>query len=225
MTRKNPYENQDETLDIPDFFDEKTQETSDSGTVDMSIFKMSDEELYDDLEKQDDDLEELSSTRSTRKLNTTALLGLIVMLLLLATCVGCLLYAVNQHRAYVKANTNYNQVLANQDAYKQQIAEKDAMIESLNKQIEELKNNNSHSAGVYEIIDGPITFRSSAERPKEGEEDNFTTYNGYDAAEDGEKFNVIEIVNSSDGYIWAKVADDVYFCLGTSDEVWAQKVE
>ena len=221
MTRRNPYENQDETLDIPDFFDEKTHETSDSGTVDMSIFKLSDEELYDDLEKQDDNLEELSSTRSTRKLNTTALLGLIVMLLLLATCVGCLLYAVNQHRAYVKANTNYNQVLANQDAYKQQIAEKDAMIESLNKQIEELKNNNSHNAGVYEIIDGPISFRSSAERL----DDNNTTYNGHDAAENGEKFNVIEIVNSSDGYSWAKVVDDVYFCIGTSDEVWAQKVE
>lgn len=221
MTRKNPYENQDETLDIPDFFDEKSQESNDSGTVDMSIFKMSDEELYDDAVNEDDNSLELTGTRSGRKLNTTALLALVLIVLLLATCVGCLLYAANQHRAYVKANTNYNQVLANQDAYKQQIAEKDAMIESLNKQIEELKNKSSYTTGVYEIVDGPISFRSTPERL----EDNMTTYNGYDQAVDGEKFNVIDVVKDSQGYSWAKVADDIYFCLGTSDEVWAQKID
>ena len=223
MTRKNPYENQDETLDIPDFFEDNNsfeKQETDSGTVDMSIFKMSDEELYDDV-SQEDDGQETGTRTINRKLNTTALLVLGIMLLLLATCVGSLIYAASQHRAYVKANTNYNQVLANQDAYKQQIAEKDAMIESLNKQIEELKNKSVHTAGTYEIIDGPITFRSTPERS----DDNSTTYNGYSTAEDGEKFDVVDVVKDSEGYSWAKVADDVYFCLGTSDDVWARKID
>ena len=49
MTRKNPYENQDETIDIPDFVEDKTK--TESSTVDMSIFKMSDDELYDDVDE------------------------------------------------------------------------------------------------------------------------------------------------------------------------------
>lgn len=219
MTKKNPYENQNDTLDIPDFFEEKTSEATDSNTVDMSIFKMSDEELYDDV-NEDEELE-TTTTRTSRKLNVTVLLGLIIMLLLLATCVGSLIYAYSQHKAYVKANTNYNQVLANQDAYKQQIAEKDALIENLNRQIEDLKNASNPTVGVYEVVDGPITFRSSAERS----DDNSTTYNGNETAEDGEKFNVIEISKDDEGYYWAKIADEVYFCLGTSDEVWARKVD
>ena len=52
MTRKNPYENQDDTLDIPDFVEDKTR--TDSASVDMSIFKMSDDELYDDDEQNEE---------------------------------------------------------------------------------------------------------------------------------------------------------------------------
>ena len=30
---------------------------------------------------------------------------------------------------------------------------------------------------------------------------------------------------TDEGYYWAKLADEIYFCLGTSDEVWAGKVD
>ena len=218
MTKKNPYENQKDTLDIPDFFEEKTSEATDSNTVDMSIFKMSDEELYDDV-SDNEDLDTLD--RSSRKLNVTALLGLLVMLLLLATCVGSLLYAYSQHKAYVNVNTKYNQILANQDAYKQQIAEKDALIENLYKQIEDIRNTSNPYVGVYEVVDGPISFRTSAQKS----EDNTTTYNSNDTAENGERFSVIEVTRDFEGYYWAKLADNVYFCIGTSDDVWARKVD
>ena len=48
MSNKNPYEKQQE-LDIPDFVEDKTNSDS---SIDMSIFKMSDDELYDDVTEE-----------------------------------------------------------------------------------------------------------------------------------------------------------------------------
>ena len=67
MTKKNPYENQEETLDIPDFVEDKTSEGS--GTVDMSIFKMSDDELYDDVPEETEEETENKPVRKKKKGN------------------------------------------------------------------------------------------------------------------------------------------------------------
>lgn len=221
MTYKNPYENQEDTLDIPDFVEDKTR--TDSSSVDMSIFKMSDDELYDDDEQNEESEEE---SRPKRKKNSAMIMSLIVNLLLLLICAAMLVYAINQHKAYVKANTEYQQLQASQEAYKQQIADKDKTIETLSKQIEDLQNKNKATAGgKYRIVDGPVTFRTSPTK----DPDNDTTYNGKSTAVDGEEFNVLEIVEDKDlgdQLYWAKVAENVYFCIGNQDdEVWAKKVD
>lgn len=219
MTRKNPYENQEETLDIPDFVEEKTADTS--GTVDMSIFKMSDEELYDDAPEEENEETEKKPAKK-KKGNGLLIFSLIVNLLLLAACAGAVFYALNQHSAYVKANTENQQVKAAQEVLKQQIAEKDATIEALNKQIEDSsKAPVTGAAGTYKIGDGAITFRVSPSR-----EADKTTYDGEEYAYPGEEFPVMEVVKGTDDstYSWAKVADNVYFCLGTADDVWAEKI-
>ena len=221
MTKKNPYENQEDTLDIPDFVEEKT--ATDSGTVDMSIFKMSDEELYED-EPQEEKAEETERRSSKRRGNGLLIFSLIVNLLLLAACAGAVFYALNQHNAYVKANTENQQIKAAQDVLKQQIAEKDATIEALNKQIEDSsKSTVVGAAGTYKIGDGAITFRVSPTRDADK-----TTYDGEEYAYPGEEFPVQEVVRDTDpkysDFTWAKIADNVYFCLGTADDVWAEKI-
>lgn len=224
MTRKNPYENQDETLDIPDFVEEKTK--TESSTVDMSIFKMSDDELYDDVDETE--VNEDGEYAPRKKMNTTLLLSLIINFILLAACVGAIIYALNQHKAYVKANTDYQQIQASQEVLKQQINERDLTIDTLTKQIEDLqKAKESGGAGKYRIVDGPITFRSTP--TKNDDPSNATTYQGKSEASDGDEYDVIEVVEDKDLHdqlYWAKVADDVYFCIGNQkDEIWAKKVD
>ncbi len=224
MTNKNPYERQGkEELDIPDFVEEKTLG---SDSVDMSIFKMSDDELYDDTTgdtkvygEEDDGLEERPKRK--KKGNGSLILCLIIIALLLAALAGCAFYALKQHQAYVKANTGYLQMQANETNYKQQIADQAATIEALTKQIDDLKNNAAGEGELlYEVVDGPISFRTSPSRQAD-----LTTYNGKDYAYNNDKFRVIEVVKGTDDadYSWAKVADKVYFCLGTDSDVWAKK--
>lgn len=223
MTNKNPYERQGkEELDIPDFVEEKTLG---SDSVDMSIFKMSDDELYDDTTgdtkvygDDDDDFDE--TPRRKKGKNGSLILCLIIIGLLLASLAGCGFYALKQHQAYVKANTSYLQMQANEANYKKQISDQAATIEALSKQIEDLKNNASGEGQLlYVVTDGPISFRTSPSRQAD-----LTTYNGKDYAYNDDKFKVVEVVKGTDDadYSWAKVADKVYFCLGTESDVWAK---
>lgn len=219
-----------ETVTIPDFVEDKTEtpaaetETSSGySDPDLSIFKMSDEDLYDDDE---DDQEESSGRR--RSGNLSLMLCVIAMLLLLATSVAAVYYAYKQHQAYVKANASYLQLQANENNYKKQIADKDAQIADLNKQIEELKADPTPSTPsetgklVYEIVSGPIQFRSA---PDYGSPT--TTYNDKEKALDGEKYQVMEIIDDEvdEGRQWAKIKDGVYFCIGFPNDVWAKKVD
>ena len=223
MTGRNPYEKQEE-LDIPDFIEDKTN----SESIDMSIFKMSDDELYDDVTEEETEYEdELDDSRPRRKKRGRGALivCLIIIFLLLALCGAAAFYAYKQHQAYVKANTAYLQMQANEENYKKQIADQATTIEALNRQIEELQND-SDAMGegklIYEIVDGGMYFRKQPTSDAE-----LTTYNGAETAENGEKYKVIEVVNDKDygdKYKWAKIADEVYFCLGTEDEVWAKEV-
>ena len=232
MTNKNPYENQNDTIDIPDFVEDKT--ATESSTVDMNIFKMSDEELYDDVEEKtedndneyvevDENGEQLTRTKKNRGKRGGSILSLVLNFILLAALAAAIFYALSQHKAYVKANTDYQQVLANQETYKQQIASKDAEIEALNKQIEDLKKaQTAGESGEYEVVDGHIQFRKGPSKETEP-----TSYKGQEYAETGDKYTVLEVVKGKDdpSLKWAKVADDVYFCIGTSDDVWAKKVD
>ncbi len=227
MTNKNPYTKDTGDLDIPDFVEEKTR--SDSNSIDMSIFKMSDDELYDDTSDQtkvygEEDYDSESAPKRKKKGNGSLILCLVIIFLLMALLAGAGFYALKQHQAYVKANTAYLQMQANEANYKKQIADQATTIETLSKQIEELKNSAKGEGNiVYEIIDGPISFRTGPSRDSDD-----TTYNGNDVASNSEKYKVIEIVADEDpdeDLKWAKVADKVYFCIGTSEEVWAKKAD
>ena len=221
---RNPYE-RNEDLDIPDFVEDKNSNDT-STSIDMSIFKMSDDELYDtdEYEEYDDDEEYVSKSKKRKKM-MPLIICMIIIFLLLIVSIASIFYALKQHESYVKANTAYLQLQANEESYLQQLSQKDAQIDALNAELEALKNN-SQGGGqgslVYEITDGPVSFRNKPSRTADK-----TEYNGEEYAYNNEKFNVIEVVKGEDDpdYSWAKLKDNVYFCLGTSDEVWAKKVD
>lgn len=230
MTDKNPYEKKDSlfeeteqnTLDIPDFVEDKTSTNSntftrtDSTSIDMSIFKMSDEELYDDVNKEDKSEQE----KPRKKSNATLVLAMALAGLLLLASIGAIAFALKQRNAYVEANTKYMQLQANQEAFQKQIAEKDQQIADLQKEIEDLKNKKTAEGTTYVIVDGPIMFRESPSVDGEG-----TTYNGQGNALNGEEYKVLEIIDDpvDTGRKWAKVDDGVYFCIGYLDSVWAKE--
>ena len=232
MTNKNPYEKSssffekdDDTVTIPDFVEDRTGNSSnssstftDSTSVDMSIFKMSDDELYDDVDKK----EAVEEYRPRKKSKATLVLSLLLIGLLLLTSIGAIIYALKQRNSYVEANTKYLQLQANQEEYQKQIAEKDAKIEELRKEIEELKSKPAVSGTVFEIIDGPITFRKTP-----GVDGETTSYKGKEQAENGETYTVLEVIEdeNDEGRKWAKISDNVYFCIGYWDSIWAEEVE
>ena len=87
------------------------------------------------------------------------------------------------------------------------------------------KNDGSIGEGdiVYEIVDGGMRFRTEPTSDAE-----LTEYNGYSQVETGEKYRVLEVVNDKDlgdQYQWAKLADNVYFCLGGEDDYWVKKID
>ena len=215
MTNKNPYEN-DETLDIPDFIEDNN---NDSQSVDMSIFKMSDEELYDDNPSDDsDDL--LTESKPKKKKNSTVVICMVCICVLLATTVAAIIYAMQQHNAYVDVNTKYQQLQPLVTEKDNEITTLKTQITALEQQLAEKQKEVSNEKTVYVITDGPIRFRSTPNR-----DGDYTKYNGEEYAWDDEEFEVIQVVTGNDdnSYTWAKIADDVYFCLGTSDDVWASK--
>ena len=225
MSNKNPYENSEE-LDIPDFVEEKTSTDS---SIDMSIFKMSDDELYDDAteeKKQEVDDEDDYEPKRKKGSGGSLVVALIIIFLLLAALGGAAFYAWKQHEAYVKANTAYLQMQANEENYKKQIADQSATIEALNKQISDLQAKNDMIGDgdiIYEILDGGMRFRTEPTSDAE-----LTTYNGISEVETGEKYRVLEVVNDrdlGDQYLWAKLADNVYFCLGSEDDEWVKKID
>ncbi|MBO7676425.1 MAG: hypothetical protein J6S49_02810 [Erysipelotrichaceae bacterium] len=223
MVNKKDFINDDDTLDIPDFVEDKT--TTDS-SVDMSIFKMSDDELYDDNSTEEDEEydEDYRPVRKKGNSSTSLIICLILIVVLLATTIGALIYGVKQHNSYVKVNTENVQLKANEDNYKKQIADKDATIANLTAQLEQ-KESGTPSGGqgklIYEITDGPMHFRVSPTSDADT-----TTYNGASLANNGEKYNVIEIVNDKDlgdKVKWAKIADNIYFCVNDNGNVYAKQ--
>ena len=238
---RNPYE-RDDDLDIPDFIEDRNN-SDNSNSIDMSIFKMSDDELYDDYDNNssnsdyrndyhndyddydDYDNDDYKVKPKKKKANTPLIVCMIIIFLLLIISIASIFYALKQHESYVKTKTEFLQLQANEDAYKTQLQQKDAQITALNAEIEQLKSAGSSSSEgslVYIVTDGPISFRNKPSRNADN-----VTYNNNEYAYNNEKFNVIEVVKGEDDpdYQWAKLKDNVYFCLGTSSEVWAKKVD
>lgn len=205
-------EKDNETVDIPDFVEDKTE----SKSIDMSIFKMSDEELYDDQDEDQDDLDE-ETFKVKRKINTSAIWAILcVVFLVLSVVCGVLMFKAKSTVSDLEAQVK--QLQATQASYQQQLQEKDNTISSLNAQIEQMKKVDEGTR--YKITADSVNFRTSASIDA-----NKTSYNDHEVAWKNEVFKVLEIVTDSSGNKWAKLDDNTYFAIVYNNESLASKVE
>ena len=138
------------TLDIPDFVEEK--DDTDSQDVDMSIFNMSDEELYDDVPKKQD------KPKTKKKSNSTIVLCIVLICILLVTSIVATIIAFKEHSSYTKLEEELTQVKATITDYQTKINEKDNQISLLNTELENKKNSNTVSDPDNKYPKGTVLY-------------------------------------------------------------------
>lgn len=208
-------------VDIPDFV-----EDTDSTSVDMSIFKMSDEELYDDTPKKKANKE--PKTNGSKKSNSTIILCLVLIGILLVTSVVSLIYAVKEHSKVSTINDELTQVKAQNNDLQNTVNTLNGQIAELNAKIEEQKNsgtssdpNNKYPSGtkLYITEDGG----SQGVREKASKDsDTVLDSNGNPLVLYwGDSITLTADATIDDnGNYWGKY-DKGYIRIEVGDEVWA----
>ena len=132
MTNKNQFENKNGNV-VPGFMnDDDTQSTS----VDMSIFKMSDDELYDEPSKK----EANNYNKAPKKKSSSSILLAVLCILLFVVAAIAGFIALKEHSKASDLQTQLDQTIAQAADYQNQVSKLNGEISSLNQQIEDLKN-------------------------------------------------------------------------------------
>ena len=202
----------DKTISIPDFMDDKDTDSS----VDMSIFNLPDEELYDDVPKKSD-----KKKTEKKKSNSTIVLCLVVIGVLMAALTVVSIYAVQQHNAYAKDHDKITQLeAANKDA-NAKVNELQNQLDTLQAQIKEKETsgttsdpNSKYKSGtkLYITEEGhEYAIRKQAKLDSEKGEVKYW----------GESIVLLEDgIVDADGNYWGKV-EGGYFPLEYNGEVFA----
>ena len=209
------------TLDIPDFVEEK--DDTDSQDVDMSIFNMSDEELYDDVPKKQD------KPKTKKKSNSTIVLCIVLICILLVTSIVATIIAFKEHSSYTKLEEELTQVKATITDYQTKINEKDNQISLLSTELESLKNSNTVSdpdnkypkgTVLYITEDGHkqgvrVTADVNSETAKRSDGSSYVLYWGEDAVT-----LIADATVDSDGNYWGQI-DGGFIRIEYNGEIWA----
>ena len=229
MTNMNPYDNnQTDTVDIPDFVEDKT---TDSISIDKSIFKMSDEELYDDV-PNDEEKQDKPKRSSKKKSSATIILCLVVIGVLLLTSVVGLIYALKEHKSAQAYATELTQVKAQNADLQNNVSSLNNQIATLNAQIEEMKNagnssdpNNKYPSGtvLYITEDGGnqgvrVTASVDADTATDSDGTNIVKYWGDKVTLTG------DATVDADGNYWGKI-DTGFIRIEYDGEIWATTEE
>lgn len=132
MTNKTEFENKNGDI-VPGFMkDDDTQTTS----VDMSIFKMSEDELYDEpLKKETKNVVKEPKKKSG---SSTLLIVLCILLFVVSAVAGFI--AFKEHSKVSDIQAQLDQAVAQTTDYQNQISSLNSQIADLNKQLDDLKN-------------------------------------------------------------------------------------
>lgn len=226
MADRNPYEN---GVDIPDFVETNEED------VDLSVFKMSDDELNTGTNnftvtenEDDDDFDDEDDDEPKRKLSPKGVMviGIALIVILLVTTVVGFVYGAKQHNAYKSALAQVESLNGNVASLNEQINALNAEIESLKTPVVETPAD-SKSGTTYKIVSG-MNVRSAA-----------TTSAGY-ASTDSVKG--ISGVISNDGVVqmtagstvqvyetsvdgtktWGRIGTNAWICLVNGSDVYAK---
>lgn len=228
------YDENNKTVDIPDFVEDKDETTSSS--IDMSIFKMSDDELYDDVPKKKEKVYSQEPSAPKKKSNAALILCLIFMLVFLATSVVSLIYAVKEHNEandlrnkYSQLETIYNDTKANSEKLEAKVAELEKKIKESTSSNTVEDPNNKYPKGtiLYVTEEGSSMAITKTTSTDKDQRTSYTLYWGDEVtlAEDGKK--------DADGNYWAKISKakidgsevsiDGYVRIEWDGEIWASK--
>lgn len=222
----NLYDEESKEIKIPGFVQDKGNEDSDE--VDMSIFKMSDEELYDDVEEEEEEEEVTKPSRRRRKKSTAILiLGLVLIGVLLITSFVSIIFAIKEHNKVSTLNTQVTQLKAANTDLTTQVNSLNNEIEELNKKLEEVQNggavvdpDNKYPKGtvlyVTEAGQG-MGVKKTASMDSEFVDDSFYDW--------GDKITLIaDGVKDADGNIWGQI-DKGFIRIEYKGEIWCTTEE
>lgn len=208
--------NENKKVDIPDFVEDKD---TDSTSVDMSIFKMSDEELYDDVPSKQEN-NEVKQTK--KKSNATLILCLILTGVLLVTTVVSLIYAIKEH--------------GNVSSLNDQIAQLNMQITDLNSKNAELTSKNTElqnqlvakeTEGTTVDAEGKYAKGVTLKITEDGNGMGVTTAANTEEFTDitlywGDKVKLTaDATKDSNGNYWGKTKDG-YIRIEYNGEIWAE---
>lgn len=221
MTNKNPYE--EDTVDIPDFVEDK------SSSIDMSIFKMTDKELYDDESDQEEYDDELAPKKKGNKANILLIIMAVALVVLLGLSI---FFAVSKIKAdkQVEQLTNEVTTLNNKiSTYESTINSLNTTITQKDDEIKKLKEsgNNVNPGKDKDKKDDD----SSSETTDDSGETLYVVVNAEgvvvrDEAKtsgspvgslgEGNTFYGISTIKDAEGNIWIE-ASDGYVCMKLAD--------
>lgn len=240
------YDDNNKTVDIPDFVEEKDETTSSS--IDMSIFKMSDDELYDDVPKKKEKVYSQEPSAPKKKSNAALILCLIFMLVFLATSVVSLIYAVKEHNEandlrnkYSQLETIYNDTKANSEKLEAKVAELEKKIQesTSGNTVEDPNNKYPKGTVLYITEEGSIDAPQGVRKKPSVDADTVTDSNGNNVLLFwGYKVTLAEdATKDADGNYWAKISEVIdddgkttkidtgYMRIEWDGEIWASKEE
>ena len=212
------FDRKDNTVDIPGFVEDKDTEST---SVDMSIFKMSDEELYDDVPKAEKKTQDNIAPK--KKSNATLILCLVAICILLVTTVVSLIYAVKEHgkvaglqQQVVTLTEDNSKKQATIDELNQKITANVQAQDAINEEGAVADPDKKYKAGIHLIIneDGNSMGVTSAMKTGEDYMTDKTLYWGDEVVltEDAKK--------DENGNYWGKIKDG-YIRIEYNGEIWA----
>ena len=209
------------TVDIPDFVEDKDTEST---SVDMSIFKMSDEELYDDAPKKSkvEKQPEEKQTNGKKKSNSTIILCLVLIGVLLVTSVVSIIYAFKEHSAKAELDATISQLTAQNSDLQNNINALNGQIAELNAKIEQGNTAGTNADPDKKYASGTVLYitedgNGQGVKKKASMDADFTE----DTLYWGDKVTLqADATVDSDGTYWGKI-DKGFIRIEYKSEIWA----
>lgn len=228
MTNKNPYEN---GVDIPDFVEKKDDD------IDMSVFKLADDDAKDNSYEYDDEDYDDEPRRKLSSKGVVVILGVVVALLFIAAIAGWI-FGISKNSALTKATAENQTLQTKLNESNTTITSLENQITVLNVEIEKYKSagetgsGDATEEGTKYKMEGDVSVRKA---PGSSDFANFNNlpdavadqlYNNEElktlTTRDGAILPVYETKTVS-GNTWGRIAENAWVCLVYQGETWGTK--
>lgn len=218
---RNPYENN--SIDIPDFVEDKKEESS---SIDMSIFKKEDD-LFADLEDDDEDLEE--SDNKPSKKNAVVIILAVLAALLLAVSIVSIIGKANADKKVAELTTEVETLKTKVTKYETTITAINQELASKEEELNKLKNSTTTTTDNKDDNNNSSSSQGSSSTAQDGdyhvtgsEGVNLRKEPNMDAEivgslEAGKYFEGYGEEKDSAGNLWVKTYEGYYACMKLAD--------